>query len=97
MSNLQQSQQASEILIQQHKIANFLSLAFERTGTEPFNIESMVKDVQSEFPKLKEESFKQAIRNGGLGKYGKTYKLTTQEVCIWIREYLKETTKQSPA
>jgi hypothetical protein len=29
------------------------------------------------------------LRNGGLGKYGRTYKLSTQEVCYWIREHIK--------
>jgi hypothetical protein len=96
LANFQNSQQVSESLTQQHKIATYVSLAFERTGTNPFNIESMVNDIQSEFPHLNESSLKQAIRNGSLGHYGKTYKLTTQEICIWIREYLKENKKQSP-
>jgi len=51
----------------------------------------MVNDIFTEFPKITEEQITKAMRNGGLGMYGKTYKLTTQEVCIWIRNYLKET------
>jgi hypothetical protein len=34
-------------------------------------------------------TIRQALRNGGLGKYGRTYKLSTQEVCYWIREHIK--------
>jgi hypothetical protein len=34
----------------------------------------------------------EAIRLGSLGKYGRTYKLNTQEVCMWIHEYLKSKT-----
>lgn len=65
-------------------------MAFNRTNTEPFDITSTMKDVFSEFPKLTENDLKTALRNGGLGKYGKTYKLSTQEICVWIREYMKE-------
>jgi hypothetical protein len=68
-------------------------IAFERTMTEPYNIENMVKDIISEFPKVNPDDILKAIRNGSLGKYGKTYKLSTQEVCIWIREFLKEKNK----
>jgi hypothetical protein len=50
----------------------------------------MINDISTEFPRLKDEDLKKAIRAGGLGKYGKTYRLSTQEVCIWIREYQKE-------
>lgn len=64
-----------------------IAVAFERTGTEPYNLDGMVKDVFSEFPKLTDEQIKKALRNGGLGVYGKTFKLTTQEICIWIRNY----------
>ena len=90
MNNLTTSQQQSEITTLQSDINPYLAVAFERTNTEPYNIEKMSFDITNEFSKLKSEDFKKAIRNGGLGKYGKTYKLSTQEVCIWIREYIKE-------
>lgn len=90
MNNLQHLQQQQDLSTLKFKIATYIGVAFERTGTEPYNIENMVKDIEIEFPNLSEEDFRDAIRNGGLGKYGKTYKLTTQEVCVWIREYLKE-------
>lgn len=64
-----------------------IATAFERTGTEPFKIDSMIKDIVSEFPNFTSDEIVKAIRNGALGKYGRTYKLTTQEVCLWIREY----------
>lgn len=67
-----------------------LAHAFERTGTTPRNIDAMINDVIEEFPNLNEETIKQALRNGGLGKYGQTYKLTTQAVCIWIRKYIED-------
>jgi len=55
----------------------------------------MINDVITEFKNLKDSDFRIALRNGGLGKYGKTYKLTTQEVCVWIREYLRENKQKS--
>lgn len=74
-------------------------VAFERTGTTPLNaeqIDSMAEDVLSEFPDITDSEIKKALRNGGLGKYGKTYKLTTQELCIWIRQYLDDNTFKAP-
>lgn len=96
MSNLQTTQQTQELTIRESKIMESIAVAFERTGTEPFNINIMVCDIQTEFSFLSDKEIQQAIRNGGLGKYGKTFKLTTQEVCIWIRQFIKERTKNSP-
>lgn len=70
-----------------------ITVAFDRTGTVPMGLEQidlMVNDVFAEFPGLNEVDIKKALRNGGMGLYGKTYKLTTQEICIWIRQYIKE-------
>ena len=43
------------------------------------------------------EDIQKAIRSGSLGKYGRTYKFTIQEVCFWVREYLKEKNKGGKA
>lgn len=96
MKNLILSQAKLEITTQQSNLMKYIAVAFERTNTEVINIEKMSFDIISEFKNLSDLDFKKAIRNGGLGKYGRTYKLSTQEICIWIREYLKETRKQSP-
>jgi hypothetical protein len=64
-------------------------IALERTGTEPFNLENIAKDIITEFGFITEIQMIKAIRNGSLGKYGRTFKFSSQEVCIWIREYLK--------
>ena len=90
MKNLTLSQPKLEITTQQSNLMKYIAVAFERTNTEVVNIEKMSFDIISEFPELSDEDFKKAIRNGGLGKYGKTYKLSTQEICIWIREYKNE-------
>lgn len=66
-----------------------LIVAFDRTRSEPFDVSSLIKDVLDEFPRLHTFTIREALRNGGLGKYGRTYKLSTQEVCYWIREHIK--------
>lgn len=65
-------------------------IACERLNMEIVNIDNTVADILSEFKHLKTNDFTTALRNGGLGKYGRTYKLNTQELCFWIREYNKK-------
>lgn len=67
-----------------------IAIAFERTQTTPFDIANMVKDISEEFEGLNELVILKAIKRGALGDYGYTYKLSTQQICIWIREYKKE-------
>ena len=93
--NLPESQMKSgaEMTIRENNrkadLQDALFFAFERTKTDPFDVSGLVKDVLTEFPKLSGDSIIIALRNGGLGMYGRTFKLSTQEVCYWIREYLK--------
>ncbi len=61
----------------------------ERIGMELSNIESTIYDISTEFGFLTIFKIQQALRLGALGKYGRTYKMSTQEVCYWIREYIK--------
>lgn len=93
MNKLDNYQPSQELTTRISNVQASVLIAFERTLTEPYNIDNMVKDIVSEFPRINPEEIVKAIRNGSLGKYGKTYKLSTQEVCIWIREYLKEKNK----
>jgi hypothetical protein len=95
MNNLQKSPQQQELQIRESSLNLSIAVAIERTKTEPFIIQPMVQDILSEFPRISNDDFTLAIRNGSLGKYGKTYKLSTQEVCFWIREYLKEKNKKT--
>lgn len=92
MNNLEKSQQQPESCTQEFKSTLQLSIAtaFERTGTVPYNVDTMINDITTEFKHKDLNTLLKAIRNGALGMYGKTYKLTTQEVCIWIREYIRE-------
>lgn len=90
--NLPQQQDNSFQTSKENILKTSIAVAFERTGTEIVNIDNMVLDVFSEFPNVNIEQILTALRNGSLGKYGKTYKFTTQEICIWIRKYLDETT-----
>jgi len=76
------------------KIKDSVLLSFERIGFTPFDTKNLVKDVNEEFSRVSIDNIQTAIRNGGLGKYGYTNKITTQIVCIWIREFLKEDSKK---
>jgi len=53
------------------------------------NIDLTITDIISEFGYVSLKQIRESLRKGSLGHYGKTYKLSTQEVCVWIREYLK--------
>jgi len=61
----------------------------QRTEMELKNIDETIDDIYSEFGHINLGDIKKAIRNGSLAKYGRTYKLSTQEICFWIREFLK--------
>ena len=58
-------------------------------------VEIIKSAVESNFKNISQESVLKALKNGSSGMYGKTYKLTAQEVCIWIREYNKSLNKAS--
>ena len=53
-------------------------------------VQNCHKDISSKFKGVPQEKIFEAIKKGSLGEYGRTYRLSTQEICIWIREYLKE-------
>lgn len=67
----------------------------QRTEMELKNIEETIEDIATEFRHLNLSEIKLAIRNGSLGKYGRSFRLSTQEICFWIREYVKENKSKS--
>ena len=66
-----------------------LVIAFDRLNLEPFPIDNMIRDIRACYPDVRTEIITQAIREGVMGVYGKTYRFSFQEVSIWIRENLK--------
>ena len=64
MKELQSSQALSEMQSQIFELKSSILVAFERTGTEPYNTDNMIKDILTEFPNLSEDDFTKAIRNG---------------------------------
>lgn len=93
--NSKELQQKSEVEILDYNsnLKVSLVLALQRTNTQVVNLENMIKDIEQEFYFLNIKDLQKAIRYGSLGKYGRTFRFSTQEVCIWIREYLKEKEK----
>lgn len=71
-----------------------LNIALYRTGLEVKDRQTQWKiieqDIKLNFPRKKTEFIKQAIRNGGTGKYGISYKFTIQLVLYWIHSKIKE-------
>lgn len=78
------------------KIKKSVALALERTGTPPFDIGGMCKDIETEFGDVSVDVITTAIKNGSLGRYGRTYRFCTQEVCIWIRQHLADLDSDIP-
>jgi len=92
MKNLENSPRSSESNSQAFELMlkSAIAVSFERTGTEPYDISNLSIDVYNEFKDINPEWVIEGIRRGSLGHYGKTFKLTTQEICIWVRNYLAE-------
>lgn len=86
--NLPQKSEPQDLKVK--SLQSSIALAIERTGTTPFKIGSMVNDVLDEFKNIEIDRLVLAIRNGSLGMYGETFKLTTQVLCVWIRKYQKD-------
>lgn len=59
----------------------------QRVDQEFTDINATAQEIIKEFWYMKVKDVIEAIRCGSLGKYGRTYKLNTQEVCLWIRSY----------
>lgn len=74
------------------KIEKALAFTFRAVGAkyEEGEVNTIKELVGEGFPDLDEKYIIQALKHGSLGEYGKTYKLCAQDVCIWIREYMKE-------
>ena len=72
-----------------------VTVAFARTGKEctDESIQLITNNIIDEYGHLPIETIIEALKKGGRGKYGRTYLLSVQEVCIWIDSYLKENEK----
>ena len=79
-----------EAQVIEYNLKVFLAIAMQRTEMEMKNLDTCIEDISSEFNYLNLWQIKEAIRLGSLAKYGRSYKLSTQEVCFWIREFIKE-------
>ena len=96
MQNLPIAQNSIKSLMQSNSMAcedeikKSLIIAMERLDMQFLNIDYTISDIITEFDFMKLKDLILALRKGALGKYGRSYKLNTQEVCYWIREYQKE-------
>ena len=70
-----------------NEIAKHLLIVEERVQLNLNNLKQTATDIYNEFGLVTLKIITEALRQGSLGAYGKSYKLNTQEICIWIREY----------
>ncbi len=76
------------------KIKKELVIALDRTGIT--DIEENILDrisiaILQNFKDVPLDFLKEAINEGGLGKYGRSYRFSVQEICLWIYSKLKIT------
>jgi len=71
------------------EIKKSLIMAIERTDLNLTSIENTAIDIFAEFKHISLFKIREAIRKGSLGEYGTSYRLNTQEICIWIRKHLE--------
>ena len=69
------------------EIKKSLVIVMERLNMDFKNIDTTALDIFTEFKYMKLPMIIEALRKGSLGAYGSTFRLNTQEVCIWIRKY----------
>lgn len=89
----QQNQSVTNTAISDTKtITASVVVAFERVNVikGDCNIGNMVMDIQSTFPKLETLQITKAIKMGSMGKYGTSYRFSTQEIGKWIFEWCKQ-------
>lgn len=73
-----------------HELAGALIIASQRTLCDLKHEKNIVNDILKEFKHLNIKQIIEAIKRGGLGYYGNCYKLSTTQICVWIREYERE-------
>lgn len=93
-TNLNKSLQQLNQMEFEDDIKKSLAITMDRLGMDFKNIDNTTSDLYLEFKSMPLKEIREALRLGSLGKYGRTYKLSTQEVCFWIREYQKNINKK---
>ena len=71
-------------------IVQSLIIAMSRTQFELLNLDDTCQLIKNEFRFLSLREVRKAITKGTAGEYGRSYKLSTQEVCYWIQQYVKD-------
>ena len=85
-NNLNKLLRQLDPMVLEDELKRSLVLVMQRLNTELPNVNDTIADIASEFPYLKLQDIINSLRKGSLGNYGRTYKLSTQEICVWIRK-----------
>lgn len=76
------------------QLSQSIVLAFKRVNVQPERVLDIAEDIVKTFPTIDEKDLIEAVKRGALGEFGRTYRMSTQEVCIWVREYIKSTSEK---
>lgn len=75
------------------EIKKSLALVMQRLDSQFLDINSTATDICNEFSFMSLKDIFESLRLGSLGKFGLSFKLNTQTVCFWIREFNKNKQK----
>lgn len=91
MNELQKLQDLPEVDIWDKNVKIALMVIYDRLEV-PLSVDKLNKlteDLKSEFGDLDYNLLITSMRNGAYAEYGRTFKLTLQEVSFFIKSYLK--------
>lgn len=91
MNNLQKLQDLPEVGLWEKNVKIAITVLYDRLES-PLSLEKLNKlteDIKSEFGDLNHNLLVTAMRNGAYAKYGRTFKLTVQEISFFIVNHLK--------
>ncbi len=84
-----QSENNNKLSLQVTPLKIEIAKAMKITNSKELDISHTAECILKRFQKTPIEAITKALEEGSFGEYGKTFKLSTQEICIWIKEYLK--------
>jgi hypothetical protein len=72
-----------------NEIKQSLVLTMERLDMDFKHLNSATCDIIANFGFMPLNHIENALKHGSFGEYGMTFRLNTQTVCFWLKEYNK--------
>jgi len=70
------------------EIKKSLIISMQRVQMELPELDLTCLDIFNTFKNVSVREIREALKKGSTGAYGSTYRMSTQEVCIWIRKLI---------